>query len=89
MTAEEIFKEALRSLAAEGNEKAQFALDVAAKSTETGREVRPNVLTALKNAHSVLSYAIRLNADEWTQKVDREIQSAQQLIVDAIGYMTR
>lgn len=91
MTAEEIFKSALRELADDGNEKAKFALDLAKRvcDTETTSEMRPNVIRELKSANENLSTALSHNDRRWTTATDRSIADAQKCIINALAFMAR
>lgn len=89
MNAEEIYKNALRDLANEGNEKAKFALALGSRSNETSCEVRPNVINALQSANDSLLSALRVNGDQWSNHTDDLIESAQKHIIKAISFLAR
>lgn len=67
-----------------GNEKAEFALKLAAEIQQPAANVQ-QALSALRNANLYLQEALRINADEWSPDTDAEIYKAQQAILSATG----
>ena len=78
-TNEQLFRETLQVLAAEGNEKAKLALSLASPAP------LESAVTLLTRAHQHLGEAIRANATDWTKKTDTCIVNAQQEILKAVS----
>lgn len=85
MTSEQIFRTVLEELAAEGNQRAAFALSMAARMPAKDiNAMKQQVSERLAQANTSLLSALNSNDSEWTKRTDRHINSAQEQLMGAM-----
>jgi hypothetical protein len=85
MSAFDIYKAALESLAEKGNEEAKVALSLASRVPSTDvHALAREVCSKVQDANDSLVSALSENASGWRKSTDRYIESARRKLQDTI-----